>query len=297
MPTATPGGGGTNCSSSTNIAAASNGGRLIGGSTGSGYEKVIDGNPNTGWVSGAGSIADQYLVVALPDNKVHTINKVRINPAANGGGQPDRDLKDFEVRVSNTDAYTTSFITVYKGTIPNNRNAFFDFTFPAVQAKWVGLWTMSNYGNNQYVEVAEFEVYEYDPNGSCSGGGGSGNPTPIPAPTSTPISGGGGQCSGIPANQNMTVSPSDCAKAGATFVFEASGFTPGENVQASVKAPDGTVYPAGSQLTADQTGAIRSPNALTLSTVPGTAPGIYMTTMEGVTSHFKATGYIKILAP
>ncbi|HEY0069811.1 MAG TPA: hypothetical protein VGE04_07575, partial [Chloroflexia bacterium] len=103
--------------------------------------------------------------------------------------------------------------------------------------------------------------------------------------------------SGIPASINMTVSPTNCAKAGSTFVFEATGFNPGEQVGAYATGPDGQVYGGNFQLTADQNGAIRSPNGVTLTTQPGTPPGIYALTMEGVTSHKKAIGYIRLLAP
>jgi hypothetical protein len=160
----------------------------------------------------------------------------------------------------------------------------------------------------QYFERAVFEYHpEYAPPNdvllSLLGNffykqrytGGGGNPTPLPVATPTTVA--SAQCSGIPANQNMTVTPSNCAKAGTDFVFEAAGFNPGESVQAAVTAPDGRVYSASNPLIADQNGAIRAPNAVTLDTEPTSLPGLYTMVMEGVTSHKRATGYIRLLAP
>jgi hypothetical protein len=194
-------------------------------------------------------------------------------------------VKDFEIRVSTTDANPNSFTTVFRGTTPKE-NAFFEYTFSPVPAKYVMLFAVRNYGG-RWIEVKEFEVYQ-----ACTSGGGT-NPTPVATPTSV----ASGQCSGIPANQNMTVTPSNCAKAGTDFVFEAAGFNPGESVQAAVTAPDGRVYSASNPVIADQNGAIRAPTALTLDTESTSLTGLYTVVMEGITSHKKATGYIKLLAP
>jgi hypothetical protein len=95
----------------------------------------------------------------------------------------------------------------------------------------------------------------------------------------------------------VTVTPSNCARAGSTFVFEATGFNPGESVGVYATGPDGQVIGANFQVTADSTGAIRDPNAISLSTQTNSPQGIYALTMEGVTSHRRAIGYIKLLAP
>jgi hypothetical protein len=48
------------------------------------------------------------------------------------------------------------------------------------------------------------------------------------------------------------------------------------------------------QVDADQNGATSTVNLNTNSNSP---PGIYALTMEGVTSHNKAIGYVKVLGP
>jgi hypothetical protein len=291
VPTATPGGGGggTNCSQTTNLAAASNGGSIAGASSdfGSGWkpERIIDGKLDTGWASDNGKNTNQYVIVALPGGQTYNVNRVRINPWNTAPSCcPNDAIKDFEIRVSTTDANLNSFTTVFRGATPME-NAFFEYTFSPVQAKYVMLFVVRNHGG-QWIETKEFEVYQ-----SCTSGGG--NPTPVA--TATPVA--SGQCSGIPANQNTTVTPSNCAKAGTDFVFEATGFNPGESVQAAVTAPDGRVYSASNQVVADQNGAIRVPNAVTLETDPTSLPGLYTLVIEGITSHKKATGYVKLLAP
>jgi hypothetical protein len=300
-PTATPvsGGGNPNCSATTNIAATSNGGSIAGASSDFGLgwkpERIIDGKLDTGWASDADKNTNQYVIVALPRGQTYAINKVRINPANTAPSCcPDDAVKDFEIRVSTTDANIGSFRTVFQGTTPM-QNAFFDFTFQPAQAKYVMLFVKTNHGG-RWIEVKEFEVYQ-----SCDGAPPPpGNPTvppPPPPPGPSPTTVAGGPCSDIPANINMTVSPTNCAKAGSSFVFEATGFNPGETIGAYATGPDGQVYGGNFQLTADQNGNIRNPNGVTLSTQTGTPPGIYALTMEGVTSRKKAIGYIKLLAP
>jgi hypothetical protein len=295
-PTATPisGGGNPNCSLTTNIAAASNGGSIAGFSSdyGGGLmpKYMIDGNPETGWSTEPGKTTNQYIIVALPGGQTYSINKVRLNPFSPSRNYDTDSIKDFEIRVSTTDANPASFTTVFRGSAPM-QNAFFDFTFSPAQAKYVMLFVVNNYGGN-WVEAREFEVYQ-----ACGTTPPPSNPTVPPPPGASPTTAAGGQCSGIPANINMTVSPTNCAKAGSSFVFEATGFNPGETIGAYATGPDGQVYGGNFQLTADQNGNIRNPNGVTLTTQTGTPPGIYALTMEGVTSHKKAIGYIKLLAP
>ncbi|HKP53568.1 MAG TPA: discoidin domain-containing protein [Chloroflexia bacterium] len=293
VPTATPGGGGggTNCSQTTNIASAPNGGSLTAASSSYGGdlgpEKMIDGNPATGWSSASGGKTNQYIIVALPRGQTYSINKVRLNPYTPSHVNYENDsIQDFEIRVSTTDANPASFTTVYKGTAPK-QNAFFDYTFPTAQAKYVMLFIVRNYGGD-WTEAREFEVYQ-----ACAGGGG--NPTPPPVPTPTTVV--SGECAGIPANQNMTVTPANCAKAGSTFHFDGFNFNPGEAIKAYATGPSGQVVNAEGNIVADQNGAVSGQNGVTLNTSTNSPTGIWSLTMEGMTSHKKAIGYIKILPP
>ena len=104
----------------------------------------------------------------------------------------------------------------------------------------------------------------------------------------------GPDCSGIPAAINMEISPSNCAPAGASFKFVGRGFSPGEIIGVYATAPDGEVIGADFQVEADGNGAT---STVTLNTDAGLAPGIYALTMEGVDSHRKAIGYVKLTSP
>ncbi len=290
VPTATPGGGGGNCSATTNIAATSNGGSIVGASSDFGVgwkpERIIDGDLNTGWASAQGSNTNQYVIVALPRGQTYNINRVRINPWNTAPSCcPNDAMKDFEIRVSTTDANPNSFTTVFKGTTPME-NAFFEYTFSAVQARYVMLFVVRNYGG-QWIETKEFEVYQ-----SCAGGGGV-NPTPVATPTTV----AGGQCSGIPANQNMTITPTNCGKAGNSFHFDGFGFNPGKSIRAYATGPSGQVVNAEGNIIADQNGTVSGQNGVTLGTATNSPTGIWSLTMEGMTSNKKAIGYIRVLPP
>ena len=287
-PTTTSGG---NCSSTTNIAAASNGASIAGVSSdfGEGWkaERIIDGNLNTGWASNNGANTNQYVIVALPRGQTYNINKVRINPWNTAPSCcPDDAMKDFEIRVSTTDANPASFTTVFRGATPKE-NAFFDFTFPAAQAKYVMLFVVNNYGG-RWIEVKEFEVYQ-----SCDGGG---PPPPPGQPTPTTPS-GGGQCSNIPPAQNMNITPTNCARAGSVFNFEGFGFNPGERVGVYATGPDQQVIGAPFQVVADANGRTTGVNGVRLETAANSPQGVWALTMEGVTSRKKAIGYIRVLSP
>ncbi|MDQ6694543.1 MAG: discoidin domain-containing protein, partial [Chloroflexota bacterium] len=250
---------------------------------------LIDESPTNGWSTAQGQKTNQYVIVALPQGQTYSIAKVRINPftaSGNTDAYKVDSIKNFQIRVSTTDVNVNSFRTVFSGQTPMEK-AFFDFTFTAAQAKYVMLFVVDNWGGD-FVEATEFEVYQ-----SCdtAGGGGGTNPPP---PTQVP---GGGQCDGIPASQNSTVTPSNCAKAGTSFVFEATGFKPGESVTVYAKDPNGQVIGSNSQVVADANGALLGPNSITLHTTTATPTGVYALFMEGVTSHNKAVGYIKLLAP
>ncbi len=149
------------CSDTTNIAAAANGGSIAGASSNYGgnwdQSKLIDGTADFGWAGTRDKITNQYVIVALPGNKTYTINKVRLNPTATGGDQLINSLKDFQIRVSVTDANPGSFTTVFAGT-STGENKLFEYTFASVQAKYVMIFAVNNQGGD-YVEIAEFEVY------------------------------------------------------------------------------------------------------------------------------------------
>jgi len=186
-----------------NLAAASHGGSIAGYSSnyGAGWDVtyLIDGTSVHGWSTVALQTANQYAIVALPYSSTYTIDRVRINPAATSGDPPGDDLRNFQVRVSTTDTNPSSFITVYSGTAPQ-QNAFYEYAFSPVQAKYVMLFAVDNYGG-PYLEVAELEVY----------GTGCNTPTPINTPTITPTSTSTPTPSSCGATSNYQVARSEGA--------------------------------------------------------------------------------------
>ncbi|MEO8289311.1 MAG: hypothetical protein ABI670_23125 [Chloroflexota bacterium] len=112
--------------------------------------------------------------------------------------------------------------------------------------------------------------------------------TPTAGPTTDPNV---ASCTDVPASVNMTITPSNCAKAGTTFFFVGSGFQPGESVGAYLTAPDQAVIGAPFQLEAASDGTAGTVN---YSTLRGDDPGVYALTMEGTTSHARAIGYFKV---
>ncbi|MFL5735353.1 MAG: discoidin domain-containing protein, partial [Chloroflexia bacterium] len=163
----------------SNLAAAANGGSIASYSSnyGGGWDVagLIDGDLNVGWSGDGGQTTNQYIIVRLPAGNTYTIDHVQIDPAATGGDGLANSMRDFEIRVSTTDTNTLSFTTVITGTTPQ-QNALFRYDFAPVQAKYVMLFILNNYGDN-YAEAAEFEVYA-----AC------GTPIATPIGTSTPTS-------------------------------------------------------------------------------------------------------------
>jgi hypothetical protein len=119
-----------------------------------------------------------------------------------------------------------------------------------------------------------------------------GSPAPgqtvTPTPTTDPnIS----SCTNVPASINMTITPSNCARAGTRFVFVGRGFEGGETVGVYVTAPDQSVVGAPFQITAEGDGTAGTVSFTTQSNYP---LGIWAMTMEGVSSHKQAIGYFKL---
>jgi hypothetical protein len=117
----------------------------------------------------------------------------------------------------------------------------------------------------------------------------SATPTRVP-PTATPVP--EDPCADIPASVNMTVSP-NCGRPNTTvFTFKGSGFQAGELVGVYATSPDGAVYGAPFQLEALADGTTEE---VYLGPLPSSLLGIWAVTMEGVTSHTRAIGYVKLV--
>jgi hypothetical protein len=108
-------------------------------------------------------------------------------------------------------------------------------------------------------------------------------PTPAPNPNA--------DCSGIPAQNNMVVTP-NCGPGGTFFRFLGSGFDVNELVGVYVTDPTQAVYGAPFQAQPDAQGRV----GVTFQSGPTFPAGVWAMTMEGVTSKRVAIGYFKITA-
>jgi hypothetical protein len=113
--------------------------------------------------------------------------------------------------------------------------------------------------------------------------------TATPAPTTDPNL---SSCTNVPASVNMTITPSNCAKAGAGFAFVGRGFQADEIVGVYVTAPDQSVVGAPFQITARADGTAGTVSFSTRTNYP---LGVWAMTMEGVSSHNRAIGYFKLI--
>jgi hypothetical protein len=123
-------------------------------------------------------------------------------------------------------------------------------------------------------------------------------PTAQPLPTQ--VSADPYDCSGIPANQNVTffvpqkeadhlVFTADCGPSERTFHFSAAGFAIGEDVGVYLTSPSGEIFPIDVGYTsADGRGIFNNGEAF------GDSVGNWTVTVEGVTSHRKAIGHYRV---
>lgn len=121
-------------------------------------EHIHDGLLSQGWESATGKVVNQYVKVGFLGGNFYRVASVIIDPAATYGDPSSEDLKDFEIRVSTTDAADASFTTVFRGRCRQSASLQ-KFTFPVAQrARYVELVTLTNYGSPARVAVAEWEV-------------------------------------------------------------------------------------------------------------------------------------------
>lgn len=144
-----------------NIALDANGGHVSASSSkGSHWPvgQINDARLDKGWESGAGSVQGQTLTFSFAGNQAYRISDVIIDPAATGGDPAAADLKDFQIRVSNTGTEPSDFVTVAQSTV-KQEDVLQGVTLPqAVVAKYVQLVVVSNYGDPTTVAVSEMEI-------------------------------------------------------------------------------------------------------------------------------------------
>lgn len=120
------------------------------------------------------------------------------------------------------------------------------------------------------------------------------SPVPQPVPDQQP---GPGQPpapppASVPPGTNGKVTP-ESGPPGTSFVFEASGFEPGERVGVWLTAPDQSTFGAAQQATADSQGSITGAGLSITSDVTFPA-GLYSFNAQGVRSKREARGFFRI---
>ncbi len=121
--------------------------------TGSLPLNAIDDNLTTRWISASGQTTAQSLTVTLPHGVLHRVGRVRlVNPTSTDA------VKHFEVRVSRTTLDESAFATILTDLALNSARVQ-EFPFPApVDALYVQLRPLDNYGSPAAVSVTSFEV-------------------------------------------------------------------------------------------------------------------------------------------
>jgi hypothetical protein len=155
----------------TNIAAAANGGRVLGATSTIDNDKdftarnLIDGQAydpehdtgSKGWASDKfDPINMDYVTIGFKDNVIHKLGRIVLNPSA--AVAPERWAKDVEVQVS-TETAEGPYSAVAQLTlrrVPQPQS----FPILPVDARFVRLVFRSNWGSDRAVALGEVEMYE-----------------------------------------------------------------------------------------------------------------------------------------
>ncbi len=145
-----------------NLAAASRGAKVVRTSSTYGAlwtaENLIDGRLTTGWGSEDGRTKNEFVIIQFADKKLHKVCAVGICPSATGHlPAANASLRGFRIQVSKTTLSPESFHTVLRGKCVNRREVQV-FQFEPVEARYVKLSVLSNFGHPGWVEIAELEV-------------------------------------------------------------------------------------------------------------------------------------------
>jgi hypothetical protein len=155
----------------TNIAAKSNGGRVISATSvlddnvTFSADNLIDGktydatskSSSNGWASNKyDPINMESVTIGFKDNAVKSIGKIVLNP--NAGVTPERWAKDVEVQVSSSTAQGP-FRAVAQLTLKRSAERQ-EFVILPAPARFVRLVFRSNWGSDRAVALGEVEIYE-----------------------------------------------------------------------------------------------------------------------------------------
>ncbi|MBI2298056.1 MAG: discoidin domain-containing protein [Armatimonadetes bacterium] len=121
-------------------------------------ECVLDDDPGTMWASKTGAVSNEFLVVMLAGDAPVRIRGVAIDPAGEPG-YPNCAVKDFAVLVSTDGTVEGDFQEVFRGQCAQPRGLQ-TFPIPPVEARYVKLLCLSNYGDDKWMELTTFSVLE-----------------------------------------------------------------------------------------------------------------------------------------
>jgi RHS repeat-associated protein len=167
VPVSNHGGAGTISTVCFDVMTRGTGGVIaVSGQFGSDHpaEAMLDGDAQTSWLSQSGMTTNQWVKIALADDKVRKIYGVRINPN-NIPNYTPTGPKDFDVRVSTTTADDAAFTTVYSGSMTGAAGMReFIFAQP-VDARYVQFYWRNSNGPS-YLSVLDLEVLSYPDEGA-----------------------------------------------------------------------------------------------------------------------------------
>lgn len=252
-----------------NLALDANGGQTGASSTrpssGGAWDpgNVNDGNPATGWQSGAGGTTDQMLTFSFANGATYRLTGIIIDPAATGGEDPTNDLNHFAVSVSRDGAAYTQVLTGQT----QARDALQSFTFPqAVDADHLQLRLLDNWGGKDGIAVSEVIIVGRLVAVATP------LPTSTPTPTATSVPGANATISVARVNSVNLFPPDPLAcfdKAYSQFTLTGSGLIPSGVYDVALTGSAGgvTLNVALGSITANAAGVVTA-QVFTLPEVP-----------------------------
>ncbi len=118
-------------------------------------EKLLDGDPTTGWSSREGDSAP-YVIFEVAGGTALTLDGVVFNGFSAAPGFEDDSVRDFAVGVATALVPPEAFTTVLEAESPRE-NVLREYPFEPVIARYVLLRSRSNYGG-RYTQATEFNA-------------------------------------------------------------------------------------------------------------------------------------------
>jgi hypothetical protein len=114
--------------------------------------QLVDGNPNTGWVSANGNLP-QSFVFELPAES--DVSELSFNNVSRN--EPEQASKDVEISFS-TDSPTAGFEVVSKTTLAKGEIGQGVRLSGPTRARWIKLRILSNHGHKDYTQLGDVQI-------------------------------------------------------------------------------------------------------------------------------------------